>query len=144
MSLGTSPLTSLINLSLSLLEYSHLQATMCCKNRHQTLPLVRQHKPLPCRTPVLQLAVNLLSSQTPQNRISIRSAHCLTCCAPSTCLQCTFNPPCCLELLSAMGTWPRGAEPHGHFPTSLDLSAAFGVAAPCYFWKHCSACSLTS
>ena len=51
MSLGTGPLTSLINFSLSWSISICKQLCAAKTDRHQMLPLVRQHKPLPHRTP---------------------------------------------------------------------------------------------
>ena len=90
---------------LSLLEYFHLQVTMCCKNRQtdtRRCPWSDNINLSPTDPSAPQLAVILLSSQTSQNRISVHSAHCLTSCASFTCGQCSFSPPCCLELLSAV------------------------------------------
>lgn len=117
MSLGTSPLTSLINLSLSLLELPSAS--------NYVLQKQTDTRPSPWADNInlsLPQAPSWLSScslsQTSQNRTSIRSAHCLTWCVPSTCLQCTFSLPAAWSCSLQCGMTPRVLEPHGHFPTS--------------------------
>ena len=93
--------------------------------------------------PVPQLAVILLFSQTSQSQISVHSAHCLTSWASFTCLQCTFSPPRCLELLSAVWAWLPWCwttRVFSHLPGPL---RSLWRGRPSLLLERCSACSLT-